>query len=271
MVSDGILNPVTRGIFTVGAEPSWTGRAWSGILLGGPSAVLGLDAAAYLNGLARTPPDEITLFVADGRADRPGWHFVEAARTGTGEPPRTGAEATLIDLCGSLDEDGITALLADAISGRRTTADTLLEELAGRSRHRNRQLLRDILGDVSVGAHSALERRFMIEVEKTHGLPVATRQGFATRGRRSDAWYREYQVVVELDSKLYHSGGAAFRDMARDNEHSLAGVLSLRFGWAHVTGTAACTTAVTLGQVLMSRGWEGPIQPCRRCRLMHAV
>ena len=267
MLADGILGCLTPGVYTLGCGAGWLGRAWAGILLGGDGAVLGFEAAGFLHGLIKTGPDDVLVFAPLAHADRLGWRFVRADRRGIGEPPRTDLETTVLDLCTDRDEDDIAALLADAISGRRTTAKKILASLRQRGRQRNRVLLRDILGDVAAGAHSALERRYLVNVERAHGLPIATRQAYAGRGHRTDAWYREYRLLAELDSKLHHSGGAALRDVARDNDHALEGLLTLRLGWDQVSGVAACQTALMVGQVLMSRGWEGPIQPCRRCRL----
>ncbi len=162
----------------------------------------------------------------------------------------------------------MAALLADAVSQRKTTPKRLLAELSGRPRQRNRGVLRDVLGDVSRGAHSALERRYLVQVERAHHLPTAVRQQQALRSYRSDCWYDEYRLLVELDSKLHHSGGAAFRDMNRDNEHALLGLTTLRFGWRDVTGVGACHTARIVAQFLMTNGWEGPLQPCPHCRLV---
>lgn len=266
-LSDGIIGSLTPGVYLVGPGSAWLGRAWAGILLGGEPSVLGLESAGFLHGLIKEEPAEITVFTPADHSNRPGWRFVRTSRAGSGEPPRAGLEATVLDLCAERDEDDIAALLSDVISGRRTTTKRLVAELADRRRQPSRRLLRDILGDVEAGAHSALERRFLVNVERAHGLPQAVRQARAGCRHRADAWYREYGVLAELDSKLHHSGGAAFRDMARDNDHALAGLLTLRLGWGDVSGVAACRTAVLVGQVLMSRGWEGPIQPCDHCRL----
>lgn len=266
-LADGIIGVLTPGVYLVGPGSAWLGRAWAGILLGGEHSALGSSTAGYLHGLIREEPAEITVFTPADHSNRLGWRFVRASRMGRGEPPRVGLEATVLDLCAERDEDDIAALLSDVISNRRTTTKRLVTELAGRRRQPNRRLLRDILGDVEAGAHSALERRFLVNVERAHGLPEAVRQARAGYRHRADAWYREYGVLAELDSKLHHTGGAAFRDMARDNDHALAGLLTLRLGWGDVSGVAACRTALVIGQVLMSRGWEGPIQPCGHCRL----
>lgn len=266
MLADGIIERLTPGIYTVGAGQGWLGRAWAGVLLGGDDAVLGYQAAGRLHGFLSDEPPEIEVFTPERHVDRPGWRFVLSSRRGRGEPPRTSVEETVLDMCASLDEDEIAALVADVISRRATTAKRLRAELSTRGRQRHRALIYDIVGDADSGVHSALERRFLVNVERAHGLPVAVRQAQVRRLHRSDAWYEDYRVIAELDSKLHHGGGATFHDMARDNDHALTGVVTLRFGWAQVSGVAACQTALFLGQVLMSRGWEGPIQPCSHCQ-----
>ena len=180
-------------------------------------------------------------------------------------------EATVVDLCADAESDAIAATIADAVSSRRTTPERLLAEVNNRSTIRNRATIREIVGGVSAGSHSSLEWRYHRDVERAHGLPEATRQGRIVAAHRGDAWYADHGVLVELDSRLHHSGGAAFRDMMRDNEHAMAGVLTLRFGWAHVMGVAACETAAIMARVLMARGWEGPQLPCRRCARRHAL
>lgn len=46
MITDGILTPLTPGIYTFGRSEDWLARAWAGVLLGGRGATLGLDSAA---------------------------------------------------------------------------------------------------------------------------------------------------------------------------------------------------------------------------------
>lgn len=271
LTAEAVLHRLTPGIYSHGPSVSWAGSAWAGLLLGGSGAVLGLDTAAHLWGLAKEPPSEITVYAPTGRAARPGWRFLEAQRSGVGEPTRTPLDDTLLDLCAHGDEDSITALLADALSGRRTTVERLRRAVAQRRNLKHRGVIREILGDVSTGAHSPLERRFLIDVERAHALPTAQRQQRAVEGHRSDVWYEEFALLVELDGKLHHSGAAVFRDMSRDNDHALSGMLTLRLGWMHVTGTAACETSRMLAQALMARGWEGPAQPCGHCSRVHPV
>lgn len=272
MLTSGLLTRVTSGVYARGADPGWLGRAWAGLLIGGSTAVLGGTTAGYLEKLVREPPDVITAYSSRQLASRDGWLFIRGHRLARGEPARTRYEATVIDLCcSSRDEDALAALLSDAVSSRRTTAKRLLTEVDGRTRVRHRSLLRQVLCDVSQGAHSALERRFLVAVERAHELPTATRQAHARTKHRSDAYYEDFGLVVELDSKLHHRGSASFVDMSRDNDHALVGIVTLRFGWAHVTGSNDCSTAEVIAAALSSRGWTGPGRTCPHCELVHPV
>lgn len=239
LLAEGALHVVQPGIYARTAEVTFLGRAWMGILVGGAGGVLGHEAAAFLHRLKRDELATITVFTPRQVAYRRGFEFIRATRSGTGEPPRTSREVTLVDLCSRSDPDGIAALLADAISSRRVSAKRVLAEVHRRDRLRHSGLIREVLGDVGAGAHSAMERRYLVDVERAHALPAAIRQARAAGTHRSDAWYEDFALLVELDSKLHHSGGAAFHDMTRDNHHALRGITTLRLGWAHVAG-AAC-------------------------------
>ena len=259
------------GIYTRGGPLTWLGRAWAGVLLGGDHATLGGTSAAFLHGLEKAEPTRITVYTRRQVSPKTGFQFIRRTRTSGGEPPRTTYEATVVDLCADLDEDELAALLADALSSRKTKAKQLLDEIAGRRRVPHRNLLRQVLGDTSQGAHSALERRYLTDVERAHGLPAATRQAHAHAKHRNDVWYEDYGLLVELDGKAHHRGSAALHDRARDNDHALLGLITLRFGWNDVAGIAACQTAELVAAALAGRGWPGPLTPCSRCARVHDV
>lgn len=271
MLATGSLVVITPGIYARFREVGWLGKAWAGILLGGGSAVLGGASAGFLEGLVREEPAEITVYTTRQLAWRDGFRFIRGKRACRGEPARTKYEATVIDMCVDRSPDELAALLSDAVSSRKTTTKRLLAELNSRQRIPHRSLLREMLGDVATGAHSALERRYLIHVERAHGLPTAQRQAHAGTKYRTDAWYDSYGVVAELDSKLYHLGAAGLRDMQRDNAHALAGNTTFRFGWHDVTGSAACLTARFMASALQERGWQGVPTPCQHCDRVHPV
>ncbi len=164
-------------------------------------------------------------------------------------------------------EGDVLSLLADVVSGRRTTPDRLLAALEERPRLRHRRLLRQVLGDVGDGVHSVLERAYRRDVELAHGLPDGRRQ--VRLAGRSDVLYEECGVVVELDGRLGHVGAGVFRDLDRDNRTMLSNLLTLRFGHHDVT-SRPCDVADQVGRALAARGWDGAVHACRRCRRARA-
>lgn len=270
LVEQDAWRRLASGIYALTTQ-SWLQLAWAGVLIGGGRAVLGGRAAAHLHGIAREPPDRILVFVGSaGRVARNDdrWQFVRADRSGPGEPPRTRLPQTVIDLCAGLDPDEITALVADVVAARRARPEDLIRVVHATHRIPHRRLLLDILGDVADGVDSPLERRYLHDVERAHGLPKASRRVRPAARFLTDAWYRAYGVVVELDGDRYHRGLARTGDMTRDNVHRLSGLITLRYSWAHVVGDP-CEVARQVSIALRAGGWSGTPETCRRCRAEH--
>ena len=79
-----------------------------------------------------------------------------------------------------------------------------------------------------------------------------------------DVWYTEFGVVVELDGRLGHTELGRFRDMDRDNDASLDGLLTLRFGAGDLHGRP-CAVAAKVVRALRQRGWTDLPTRCRHC------
>ena len=161
-------------------------------------------------------------------------------------------------------EDVVTLLLS-ACQRRLTTAARLRHAAQRRSRMRWRALVKDVLADVVDGVQSTLERRYVRDVERPHGLPRGRRnKGEGERGHRRyrDVRYRRWRLVVELDGRAAHPEEWKERDDLRDND-ILAdeGVRTLRYGWRSVTGKP-CATAAQVADVLRSNGWTGSLRAC---------
>jgi hypothetical protein len=181
-------------------------------------------------------------------------------------PWRTTVEETILDISASASVDETFALLGRAFQRRWTAEEALRGRLSLRSRHPKRELLELVLGDVSAGAESAMEIRYVRDVERVHGLPASVRQFSPPRDghRLHDVGYVEQRVIVELDGRLGQDGpDARVKDGIRDRRGAGSGWLTMRAFWRDVAGFP-CDLALDTGAVLGSRGWRDRVHPCRR-------
>jgi len=268
-----------RGVFaTSPGPPGWEALAWAGVLLGGDRARLGPGASAHLHGLVAAAPLPVDVLVPlhhQVRVQGP-WQFhrerpgVRSSKV-TGSPPRLLATETVLDLAAQGGEGEVVDLVVRATQQRLVTAAGLSSALELRATHRHRRLLQTLLDDVAEGVESQLERRYLHDVERAHGLPDGLRQRYRGGLRhRTDVGYDTYGLLVELDGRLGHEGAGRFRDMRRDNAFALLAMLTLRYGWPDVV-ERPCEVASQVATVLTGRGWPGPLGRCRRCRRVDSV
>jgi len=163
-----------------------------------------------------------------------------------------------------LAEAGAVALLAEVCQARLTTPARLIEVLDELPRLPRRGVMRSILADVADGAHSVLERRYLRDVERRHGLPRGRRQVRAATGGRTryrDVRYVEQSLLVELDGRLGHEKPRdRWADLARDLAAAVDGELTARLGWGQVC--EPCRAAALLALLLQQRGWTGHPVAC---------
>lgn len=263
---------LARGVYcTDPAEPAWLSWCWAGVLIGGDRARLGGAAAAYLHGIIEDLPREIAVLVP-GTGGRPRiagpWRFIrdqEGHRSpaSRGSPPRLGVEDTILDLAENADLADVIGWSGRAIQQRRTTPHRLRTALERRSRVARRKPLAALFADVSAGVRSPLERHYLIDVERAHGLPIGERQA-PQGGTQIDVWYREFGLIVELDGHRGHDGEGRFRDLRRDNRSTSRGQATLRYGYPDVLD-APCLVAHQVADLLTRRGWTDLLQRCPRC------
>ena len=276
LLDEGHWRRLEPGLFlTTGDEPTFAARAWAGTLLGGDASRAGGLAAARLDGFADDVPTLITVLVPHVRrpAPRRGYEFVRE-RPGVrgrsvGAPPRTSVEDTVLDLCTTALPEDVVGWVTLAVERRRTTSRRLRRALQGRDRHPRRELLEGLLADVAIGVRSPLELTYLRDVERAHGLNTLVSRQLPSRNHKAvrDVCYPDFGVVVELDGRLGHTELGRFRDMDRDNEASLDGLLTLRFGATDLHGRP-CAVAAKVARALHQRGWTGLPTRCRRCRLV---
>jgi hypothetical protein len=180
-------------------------------------------------------------------------------------PPRVRLEHAALDVAaGAKTDDAAVAILADVCQTGRSTPPRLLCALLARPTLRRRRMLLEILDDVASGAYSALERRYLVRVERRHCLPTGRRQRRVVSGSRvyyRDVEYAGTNTEVELDGRLGHeSPGDRWADLERDLSAALNGDLTLRVGWRQVLD--ACRLAALVAQVLAARGWTGVPRRC---------
>lgn len=270
------LSRIHRGVFVDHTgEPSWRQRAWAAVLYAAPAALWGPSVLASLR---RTPGAD---------ASGPVHVAVESERRVAGargvvvhrvvdlaervarnsSPWRMQTEEAVLDVAATVaDEFAAIAALTDAVQARFTDARRLAVALERRARITRRPLLRAVLRDLRDGTESVLEHRYLVQVERPHGLPRGRRQvRRRSSGSVHDVLYDEPRVIVELDGRPYHSMARdRAADMERDTAALLAGYVTSRLGWSQVVGQP-CATAARVAALLVARGWTGRLRRCPRC------
>ncbi|MBO0832708.1 MAG: type IV toxin-antitoxin system AbiEi family antitoxin domain-containing protein [Actinobacteria bacterium] len=262
-----------QGVYaTFSGHPGREAELWAALLRAGRWAAFSHYTAAELNGLVTEPARLLHITVPLGQRVAPYTGVVlHHSRTfygtvhPTASPPRIRLEHTVLDLtqnCTSFDD--AFAWLCRAVGHRLTTPQLLREALDGRSRVRWRRELSIALGDISEGVHSPLERRYVTNVERPHGLPTAQRQALIQIGGRRryvDNLYEEAMLAVELDGLVAHPPEQRWADSHRDNELAGAGLLTLHFNW-HDINASSCRTAGQVGRLLIMRGTKLTLRQC---------
>jgi hypothetical protein len=262
-----------RGVYaSFSGHPPREAVLWAAVLRVGHDAVLSHRTAAELSGLIDTPAPSIHVSVCRqaGSLQVSGIvvHYssrLAAARHPARTPPQTRVEDTVLDLAqlaGSA-EDAVGWLIR-ACQQRLTRPDLLRQAMRERARLRWRGDLAEVLTEVRAGVHSCLERRYLRNVERAHGLPTANRQILIVRGPSrvyEDVRYPDYGTCVELDGALAHPADSRWRDTRRDNANAADGIITLRYSWTDVA-YRPCAVAAEVARALQRRGWTGTLRRC---------
>jgi hypothetical protein len=274
-----------RGVYaSYTGDSSRPSTLWAAVLRFGPDAVLSHHSAAELDRLVDQPARAIYVTIPEPQKVRiapselagglpPIVSYrslrLDAARHPARTPPRTRIEETVVDLVNvSTTFDAAFGWLTTACGRRLVTPRQLTAVAAQRPRLRWRDDLRGALEEITDGVMSALERRFVLDVERPHGLPTPQRQARQRRGETSaylDNYYADQRLAVELDGLGAHRAETSWDDRHRDNYFIRQGIGTLRYNWADVT-QRSCATAGDIAEVLCSRGWTGQIRRCPNCQ-----
>jgi hypothetical protein len=264
-----------RGVYAVfNGPPPRNAWLWAAVLRAGRGAVLSHQTAAELHGLIDTQAEAIFVTVpSTRRITTPGIVVrisgrVDEARQLNREPPRTNVEETVLDLVQvARTFDDACGWITRACGRRLTTEEKLRAALAVRKKMRWRVELDDVLAAAGDGIHSALEYRYLRDVERAHGLPRSRHQLRVVIDGKivyRDVYYDRYRAAVELDGRLAHPDVERWRDSRRDNQADAQGVQTSRYGWRDVYGNP-CETALLQARILRQRGWQGSPRPCSAC------
>jgi len=174
-------------------------------------------------------------------------------------------EETVLDLAEvARSFDAAFFWLSAACSNGLVTADQVRAAAGDRKKLRWRADIAAALEEICDGIMSNLERQYLRNVERPHGLPRPTRQAHLRRSTRSaylDNLFADFGVAVELDGLAAHPVEARWCDIHRDNHFASAGIITLRYSWADVT-ERPCLVAAEIATVLRQRGWTGTLRSC---------
>lgn len=256
----------------VGLGP--THRVWAGVLYAGRGAAATGRTALWLSsGRRGDPPGILEIAVPTERrvTPQPGLRIIRSTRLvreaqDSLPPPSVRPAVAALDAAARTTRRiDVIAVVTGAIQQRLTTAETIAEALEALPRHPHRRLIIAVLADAAEGVASPLEHRYLHDVHRAHGLPAARlnhrdRDG-AGRTVFRDVLYATWLVVVELDGREFHAAARAHRDRHRDNDASVRGLLTLRYGWHEVVGDP-CGVAGQVAEALAVRGWGGAPRRC---------
>ena len=256
-LANGRLHRVRPGVYAVGRPALTKEGEWiAATLAAGPQSLLAGEAAASLwrMGDRRTAPIELVVpqhvarRVAGVRVRRT--RLTIADRDVRQGIPVTSPARTLLDLAHTRSRDRLEAAINEADKRDLIDPEQLRVAAGTFSGLPGAPQLRETLDrHTFVLTDSALERRFL-PIARRAGLPSPDRR--RVNGFRVDFFWDEVGLVVETDGLRYHRTPAQqARDLRRDQTHSAAGLVPLRFSHGQVIYEAAWIET-TLRQTLRS-------------------
>jgi very-short-patch-repair endonuclease len=228
------LHVIWPGVYAVG-RPDLTreGVFMAAVLACGEGAALSHESAALLWEILRSRAGPVEVTVPAARNPRRSGIVVHRyASFGVTRHlgiPVTTAVQTLIDLSPRLDATQLERALNEAVNRDLVDPDRLRREVAAVPGALRTMLERDAL----TLTDSELEQLFL-PIAREAGLPEPLTQ-VHVNGYRVDFYWPELRLVVEADSLRFHRTPAQQRrDRERDQAHTVAGLLPLRFTHAQI-------------------------------------
>jgi very-short-patch-repair endonuclease len=240
-VARGRLHRVHVGVYSLvapSARPSGAGEQ-AALLACGATATLSHRSAARWHGFRIAEPDLIHVTVVGDRR-RPGlrvhrtgqWQRHDVLRVGGIRV--TSIARTVVDLSPHLNERALEHLLDEAV--KRTSRARLHDALARRPAQPGTARLRHLLDPErpSSDTWSAAEER-LLRLLRRAGIP-SPEANVPIGQYIPDLLWRAEGVIVEYDSRDYHSGDAARkRDARRHNDLQSWGYEVIHVTWEELT------------------------------------
>ena len=234
---------VHAGVYVDHTGPlSWQQRAWAAVLYAEPAALAGVSALRAHGVRGHEGRDDVHVAVGPARRLRQPrgvrieriTDFDRVVQSHL-SPPRVRVEHALVSVASAArTDDAAVGVLADGCQSRRSTPSRLALELRLSPRAPRRRLLLAIVDDVSSGAMSALERRYLRDVERAHGLPQGRRQSQEDTGSG-----RVQRDVEYVDQACCSSSTAA----SGTNWHSTSGTTWIEISLQRPLGVSPCAPA----------------------------
>lgn len=187
------------------------------------------------------------------------------------EPPRTTRVHTVLDLAlAAPDAEEATRLAHRYALGAAVHPLALERAVELRRPPRHRRAIEDAVALLRDGVLSELERRYLVDVEQAHGLPVGRRQApvLVDGVRRYEDIAYDLpggRVIARLDGFGTHRDRrTALVDRRRTVVAAVAGEVSVPYGWEEVT-RFPCRTTREVEALLHAHGWADEVQPCGLC------
>jgi very-short-patch-repair endonuclease len=226
------------------------------VLACGPDAILSHESAAALWGIRKAGLHPIEVSIPANRRVR--LHGIRAHRRDP-VPPATNIKCvplsqplfTLVDLAATLGTDPLEATLNEADRLGLVEIPCIEAELEALPKSPGIGRLSRMLNSYS-RTDSNLERRFLALVREA-GLPLPATQEHVGPGR-IDFYWPDLNLVVETDGLTYHrTPMQQLRDRRRDQAHTAAGRVQLRFPNVQIRESPDEVVAV-LGATAATRG-----------------
>lgn len=236
-IGSGRLYPVGGGVYSVG-RPSLTqqGRWMAAVLSCGTGAALSHGSAAALMKIGHERPGLIEVSIP-GSSHRSRTGLLVHRRPALSPKdvglfdgiPVTSPVQTLVDLAPRLDRTGLERAISEADKYDLVHPPELRRALVDRAGEPGTRILRNVLDRRTFRlTRQQLEQRFL-PLARQAGLPVPLTKQVVNRFE-VDFFWPDLGLVVETDGLRYHRTPAQqARDRLRDQTHTAAGLVNLRF------------------------------------------